>query len=39
MKLEAVKAETGDFETMIYPEAYFEAAASAGGGCCGTSGA
>ena len=37
--IEAIKAEVSDFETMIYPDAYFEAAASASGGCCGGSGA
>jgi sulfite exporter TauE/SafE/copper chaperone CopZ len=31
--IEAVKAEVSDYETLIYPEAYFEAAAQ-GGGCC-----
>jgi plastocyanin domain-containing protein len=31
--IEAVKAEVGEHETLIYPEAYFEAAAQ-GGGCC-----
>jgi sulfite exporter TauE/SafE/copper chaperone CopZ/plastocyanin domain-containing protein len=30
--IEAVKAEVSGFETLIYPEAYFEAQAS--GGCC-----
>ncbi|MDR0538901.1 MAG: sulfite exporter TauE/SafE family protein [Spirochaetaceae bacterium] len=33
--IEAIKAEAGNFETQIYPDTYFEAAASAGGGCCG----
>ncbi|GHU22090.1 heavy metal-associated domain-containing protein [Spirochaetia bacterium] len=32
--IEAIKAEVGNFETMIYPDAYFEAVAQAGG-CCG----
>ena len=32
--LEAVRAEVSAHETLIYPEAYFEAQAS-GGGCCG----
>jgi sulfite exporter TauE/SafE/copper chaperone CopZ len=31
---EAIKAEAGNFETLIYPDAYFEEAA-AQGGCCG----
>jgi sulfite exporter TauE/SafE/copper chaperone CopZ/plastocyanin domain-containing protein len=31
--IEAVKAEVSEFETLIYPDAYFEAAAG-GGGCC-----
>jgi sulfite exporter TauE/SafE/copper chaperone CopZ len=30
--IEAVKAEVANFETLIYPEAYFEA--TKGGGCC-----
>jgi sulfite exporter TauE/SafE/copper chaperone CopZ/plastocyanin domain-containing protein len=33
--IEAIKTEVSDFETQIYPDAYFEAAASQGGGCCG----
>jgi sulfite exporter TauE/SafE/copper chaperone CopZ/plastocyanin domain-containing protein len=37
--IEAIKAEVSDFETMIYPEAYFEAALSSAGGCCGGAGA
>jgi hypothetical protein len=36
--IEAIKAEVSEFETMIFPEAYFEAAA-AGPGCCGGAGA
>jgi sulfite exporter TauE/SafE/copper chaperone CopZ/plastocyanin domain-containing protein len=32
--INAVKSEVADFETLIYPDAYFEAAAQ--GGCCGT---
>jgi hypothetical protein len=32
--IEAVKAEVSDFETLIYPDSYFEAA-DQGGGCCG----
>ncbi|MFP3090016.1 sulfite exporter TauE/SafE family protein [Treponema sp. TIM-1] len=36
--IEAIKAEVGNFETKIYPDAYFEAAASQGG-CCGRAGA
>jgi sulfite exporter TauE/SafE/copper chaperone CopZ/plastocyanin domain-containing protein len=31
--IEAIKTEVAGFETQIYPDAYFEAAA--GGGCCG----
>jgi sulfite exporter TauE/SafE/copper chaperone CopZ/plastocyanin domain-containing protein len=31
--IDAVKAEVANFETLIYPEAYFEAAMG-GGGCC-----
>jgi hypothetical protein len=34
--LEAIRAEAAGFETLIYPESYFEAAA---GGCCGRAGA
>ncbi|GHT70935.1 heavy metal-associated domain-containing protein [Spirochaetia bacterium] len=37
--IEAIKTEVENYETMIYPDAYFEAAASAGGGCCGGAGA
>ncbi|GHU72278.1 heavy metal-associated domain-containing protein [Spirochaetia bacterium] len=38
--IEAIKAEVENYETMIYPDAYFEAAASASdqrsvGSCCG----
>jgi plastocyanin domain-containing protein len=36
--IEAIKTEAGNFETQIYPDAYFEAAA-AQGGCCGGAGA
>ncbi|MDR2418468.1 MAG: sulfite exporter TauE/SafE family protein [Treponema sp.] len=36
--IEAIKAEVSDFETQIYPDAYFEAAAGQGG-CCGGAGA
>jgi sulfite exporter TauE/SafE/copper chaperone CopZ/plastocyanin domain-containing protein len=32
--IEAIKTEAANFETMIYPDSYFEAAAS-GAGCCG----
>ncbi|MDR1218868.1 MAG: sulfite exporter TauE/SafE family protein [Treponema sp.] len=32
--LEAIKAEASEFETLLYPDAYFEPAAQ-GGGCCG----
>jgi plastocyanin domain-containing protein len=32
---EAVKTEVENFETRIYPDAWFEASASVGGGCCG----
>jgi plastocyanin domain-containing protein len=35
--IEAIKAEVDNFETLIYPDAYFEAAAQ--GGCCGRAGA
>ncbi|MDR1318890.1 MAG: sulfite exporter TauE/SafE family protein [Treponema sp.] len=35
--IEAIKAEVSNFETLIYPEAYFEARAP--GGCCGGAGA
>jgi sulfite exporter TauE/SafE/copper chaperone CopZ/plastocyanin domain-containing protein len=31
--IEAIQAEVSEFETLIYPDAYFEAAAQ--GGCCG----
>ncbi|MDR1399206.1 MAG: sulfite exporter TauE/SafE family protein [Treponema sp.] len=34
--IEAIKTDVSNFETQIYPEAYFEtAAAVGGGGCCG----
>jgi hypothetical protein len=34
--IEAVKAEVANFETLIYPDVYFEAAMSGGGcACCG----
>ncbi|GHU13129.1 hypothetical protein FACS1894161_2770 [Spirochaetia bacterium] len=36
---EVIKEEVGNFETQIYPDAYFEAAAAQGGGCCGRTGA
>ncbi|MDR2095350.1 MAG: sulfite exporter TauE/SafE family protein, partial [Treponema sp.] len=36
--VEAIKTEAGNFETLIYPDAYFEAMA-ARGGCCGGAGA
>jgi plastocyanin domain-containing protein len=36
--IEAIKAEVSEFETLIYPDAYFEAAAQ-GAGCCGGAGA
>jgi plastocyanin domain-containing protein len=32
--IEEVKAEVSVFETLIYPDAYFEAAAGGSGGCC-----
>ncbi|MDR1072552.1 MAG: sulfite exporter TauE/SafE family protein, partial [Treponema sp.] len=32
--LEAIKAEASEFETLLYPDVYFEPAAQ-GGGCCG----
>jgi sulfite exporter TauE/SafE/copper chaperone CopZ/plastocyanin domain-containing protein len=32
--MEAIKAEVAEFETLIYPQAYFEEAAAVGGGCC-----
>ncbi|MDR1353152.1 MAG: hypothetical protein LBK05_07710, partial [Treponema sp.] len=32
--IEAVKKEAAEFETLIYPDAYFGAAAQ--GGCCGS---
>jgi hypothetical protein len=35
--IEAIRAEAGDFETLMYPDAYFESAA-AQGGCCGGAG-
>jgi hypothetical protein len=34
--IESVKAEVADFETLIYPEAYFDNAS--GSGCCQTGG-
>jgi sulfite exporter TauE/SafE/plastocyanin domain-containing protein len=37
--IEAIQAEVSDFETLIYPDAYFEAAAAGQGGCCGGAGA
>ncbi|MDR1575535.1 MAG: sulfite exporter TauE/SafE family protein [Treponema sp.] len=33
--IEAIKTEVSNFETQIYPDAYFEAAAAGQGGCCG----
>jgi sulfite exporter TauE/SafE/copper chaperone CopZ/plastocyanin domain-containing protein len=36
--IEAIKAEVSGFETLMYPEAYFETAAQ-GAGCCGNTGA
>jgi plastocyanin domain-containing protein len=36
--IEAIKAEVSDFETLVYPDAYFEADGSSGG-CCGNMGA
>jgi sulfite exporter TauE/SafE/copper chaperone CopZ/plastocyanin domain-containing protein len=36
--IEAIKTEVSEFETLIYPDAYFEAAAQ-GAGCCGGAGA
>ncbi|GHV84588.1 heavy metal-associated domain-containing protein [Spirochaetia bacterium] len=43
VNVEAIKTEVGNYETMIYPDAYFEAAASASdqrsAGCCGGAGA
>jgi plastocyanin domain-containing protein len=36
--IEAIKTVAGDFETLMYPDAYFEEAA-AQGGCCGGAGA
>ncbi|MDR2392703.1 MAG: sulfite exporter TauE/SafE family protein [Treponema sp.] len=38
LDMEAIQAEVADFETLIYPEAYFEEAAAQGTGCCGGSG-
>jgi sulfite exporter TauE/SafE/copper chaperone CopZ/plastocyanin domain-containing protein len=35
--IEAIKTEVSNFETQMYPDAYFEAAS--GGGCCGGAGA
>jgi plastocyanin domain-containing protein len=35
--IDAIKGEVENFETLIYPDAYFEAAAQ--GGCCGSAGA
>jgi sulfite exporter TauE/SafE/copper chaperone CopZ/plastocyanin domain-containing protein len=37
--IEAIKAEASGFETQIYPDAYFEAAAAGQGGCCAGAGA
>jgi sulfite exporter TauE/SafE/copper chaperone CopZ/plastocyanin domain-containing protein len=31
---EAIKKEAAEFETLIYPEAWFDAVSQAGGGCC-----
>ncbi|MDR2509363.1 MAG: sulfite exporter TauE/SafE family protein, partial [Spirochaetaceae bacterium] len=33
--IEALKTDVSEHETLIYPDAYFEAAASGGRGCCG----
>jgi hypothetical protein len=38
VNIDAVKAEVANFETLVYPPEYFEAAASGGRGgcaCCG----
>jgi hypothetical protein len=35
----AIKKEVSEFETMMYPEAYFESQASGGCSCCGGAGA
>jgi sulfite exporter TauE/SafE/copper chaperone CopZ len=35
---EAIKKEAAEFETLIYPEAYFETVSQGGGGCCGARG-
>ncbi|MDR2536004.1 MAG: sulfite exporter TauE/SafE family protein [Treponema sp.] len=37
--MEAIKQEVADFETLIYPQAYFDTISQAPGGCCGGSGA
>jgi hypothetical protein len=34
INIEGIKKEAGDFETLIYPDAYFDSV-SQGGGCCG----
>ncbi|MDR1325319.1 MAG: sulfite exporter TauE/SafE family protein [Treponema sp.] len=33
--IEAIKTEVSNFETQMYPDAYFETSAVQGGGCCG----
>ena len=37
--INAIKKEVSEFETMMYPEAYFESQASGGCSCCGGAGA
>jgi plastocyanin domain-containing protein len=36
--MEAIKKEAAEFETVIYPEAYFDALSQGGGGCCAAGG-
>jgi plastocyanin domain-containing protein len=36
--IEAIKTEVAGFETLMYPDAYFEAASVGQGGCCGRAG-
>jgi sulfite exporter TauE/SafE/copper chaperone CopZ len=39
INIEAIKAEAAAYETLIYPDAYFDQVSRGGGGCCGRAGA
>jgi hypothetical protein len=38
INIEAIKAEVAAYETLIYPDAYFDEVSQGGGGCCGRAG-